>query len=65
MVYSKLKSLKTFKVLPNGCIFVDYVAYIKTYQRYVFLKKYLFANLSNHQKFKLSNSNFFYKKYRI
>lgn len=60
---SKLKSLKICKIFPNGSVYFDYSAYLKTYKRYHFSKKSFFVNLLNEKKNFLNNSTFFYKKY--
>jgi len=59
----KLKSLKILQIFPNGSVYFDYLAYLKTYKKYNFSKKSFFSNLLNKKKLILANSNFFYKKY--
>jgi hypothetical protein len=60
----KLKSLKILHIFPNGSVYFDYLAYLKTYKKYNFSKESFFYNLLNKKKLTLNNSNFFYKKYR-
>lgn len=64
VVCSKLKSFKILQIFPNGSVYFDYSAYLKTYKRYNFSKESFFSNLLNKKKLILTNSNFFYKKYR-
>lgn len=64
IVYSKLKSLKIVHIFPNGSVYFDYSAYLKMYKRYNFSKESFYYNLLSKKKLMLSNSNFFYKKYR-
>jgi hypothetical protein len=59
-----LKSIKVLHILPNGCVYFDYSAYLKTHTKYNFSKKSLFLNLLDKKKLTSTNSNFFYKKYR-
>jgi hypothetical protein len=61
---SKLKSLKTLQISSNGCVFFDHSIYLKTYKRYNFSKKSLLFSPLNKEELTLTNSNFFYKKYR-
>jgi hypothetical protein len=61
---SKLKTLKILHIFPNGCVYFNYSAYLKTYKRYNFSKESFFSNLLNKKKVTSGNSNFFYKKYR-
>ena len=61
---SKLKSFKILQISPNGCVFFDHSVYFKDHKRYNFSKKSLLFNLLDKEKRILSNSNFFYKKYR-
>jgi len=61
---SKLKSLKILNICPNGSVYFNYSAYLKTYKRYNFSKESFFSNLLNKKKLISTNSNFFYKKYR-
>jgi hypothetical protein len=61
---SKLKSLKILQVLPNGCVYFDNSVYLKTFTRYHFSKESLLSNFLDKKKLILTNSNFFYKKYR-
>ena len=60
---SNLKSFKTLKIFPNGSVYFDYSAYLKTYKRYHFSKKSFFLNLLNKKQSFLTKSTFFYKKY--
>ena len=60
---SKLKSFKILQIFPNGSVYFDYLAYLKTYKRHYFSKKSFFSNLLNKKKSFLTNSIFFYKKY--
>lgn len=64
MVCSKLKSFKTLQISLNGCVFFDYSVYLKKYKRYHFSKKTFFFDPLNKKDQTLTNSNFFYKKYR-
>jgi len=61
---SKLKSFKILQISSNGCVYFDYSVYLKTYKKYNFSKRSLFSNLLNNKQLTLTNSNFFYKKYR-
>lgn len=61
---ARLKSFKTLQISSNGCVYFDYFAYLKTYKRYNFSKKSLYANLSDRKETILTTSTFFYKKYR-
>ena len=61
---SKLKSFKILQISSNGCVYFDYSVYLKTYKKYKFSKRSLFSNLLNNKQLTLTNSNFFYKKYR-
>jgi hypothetical protein len=61
---SNLKSLKILQILPNGCVYFDNLTYLKTFVRYNFSKKSLLSNILDKKKIILTNSNFFYKKYR-
>jgi hypothetical protein len=61
---AKLKSFKILQISPNGCVYFDYFAYLKTYKRYNFSKKSLYTNLSDKKETTLTTSTFFYKKYR-
>ena len=61
---SKLKSFKILQISVDGCVYVDYSTYLKTYKKYNFSKKSLFFDLLKKKEFILTNSNFFYKKYR-
>ena len=63
-MYSNLKSFKTLQISPNGCIYFDHSSYLKTYRKYTFSKKSPFFSLLNKKESMLTNSNFFYKKYR-
>jgi len=60
----KLKSFKVMQISSDGCIYFDYSIYLKTYKKYRFSKKNVFSNLLNKDELTLTNSNFFYKKYR-
>jgi len=60
----KLKSFKILQILPNGCVFFDHAAYLKTHTRYNFSKKSLFSSVLGKKKLISENSNFFYRKYR-
>ena len=60
---SKLKTFKILQIFPNGSVYFDYSAYLKTYKRHYFSKKSFFSNLLNEKKTFLTNSTFFYKKY--
>ena len=60
----KLKSLKALQISPNGSVYFDHSTYFKTYKKYNFLKKSFFFKLLNKKNLTLTNSNFFYKKYR-
>jgi hypothetical protein len=51
-------------ILPNGCVYFDNAAYLKTFIRYNFSKKSLLTNFLDKKKLILTNSTFFYKKYR-
>ncbi len=61
---SNLKSLKILQILPNGCVYFDKQIYLKTFARYNFSKKSLLSNFLDKKKLIVTNSNFFYKKYR-
>jgi hypothetical protein len=61
---SNLKSLKILQILPNGCVYFGNLTYLKTFVRYNFSKKSLLSNFLDKKKITLTNSNFFYKKYR-
>jgi len=61
---AKLKSFKFLQIFPNGCVYFDHLAYLKSYKKYNFSKKSLFSKLLNKKKGLLTNSNFFYRKYR-
>jgi UDP-N-acetylmuramyl tripeptide synthase len=61
---SNLKSFKVLQISADGCIYTDHSVYLKTYKKYRFSKKSLFSNLLKKKEFTLTNSNFFYKKYR-
>ena len=63
-MYSNIKSLKTLQIFSNGCIYVDSLSYIKTYKKYNFFKKNLFANSLKKNQLASTKSNFFYTKYR-
>ena len=64
MARFNLKSLKSVTISSNGCIYFNHLPYTKFYQKHIFLKEVLFANLAYSGKFKSKNFNFFYKKYR-
>ena len=57
-----LKSLKTICVLPNGCVFLGCVSYLKTYKKHNFLRKSVYPS-SITKKIPGIDSTFFYQKY--
>lgn len=63
-MYSRLKSLKSLKISPNGCVYFDYSVNLKTFKKYDFLKKSLVIEPFNKKKPTLLSSNFYYMKYR-
>ena len=60
---SQLKSFKICQIFPNGSVYFDYLAYLKTYKRYNYSKKSFYLNILDKKKSFLINSTFFYKKY--
>jgi len=61
---SKLKSFKILQILPNGCVYFDNSVYLKTFTRYHFSKDSLLSTFLDKKTLIVTNSNFFYKKYR-
>lgn len=64
LVQSKLKSFKIVHIFPNGSIYFDSLAYLKSYKKYHFSKESFFSNPFYKKKLTSKNSNFLYKKYR-
>ena len=61
---SKLKSFKILHIFPNGSVYFDSLAYLKSYKKYHFSKESFFSNPFYKKKLISNNSNFLYKKYR-
>ena len=60
----KLKSSKILHIFPNGSVYFDSLAYLKSYKKYHFSKESFFSNPLHKKKLISNNSNFLYKKYR-
>jgi len=63
-MYSRLKSSKVINIFLNGCIYIDYAVYLKTFKKCQFLEKNIISVALDKKKFVLTKSDFFYKKYR-
>lgn len=63
-MYLRLKSSKVINVSLNGCVYIDYSVYLKTFKKCQFLEKNLASTPLDKKKLVLTKSDFFYKKYR-
>ena len=63
-MHSKLKSFKILHIFPNGSVYFNYSAYLKSYKKYNFSKESFFSNPGYKKTLLSSKFNLLYKKYR-